>query len=104
MKHLIDDALNIGRAAKRLLVGFSVKGLLIKVISVSRPNWPETFCIKAADSLAEYGIKSPFQFETRMEFLSYIDVQLTRYAARHPVVDVFPQADEALGCWLDTPR
>ena len=94
MKHLIDDALKMGRATKGLLTGFSVKGRLIKAIGVSRPNWPETFCMKAADYLSVQGVKTSHQFVTKVEYLSYIDIQLTRYAAKHPVVNAFPVADE----------
>ena len=94
MKHLIDDALKMGRATKGLLTGFSVKGRLIKAIGVSRPNWPETFCVKAADHLAVHGVKAPHQFVTKVDYLSYIDIQLTRYAAKNPVVNAFPVADE----------
>ena len=81
MKHLIDDALKLGRATKGLLTGFSVKGRLIKAIGVSRPNWPETFCTKAADYLSLHGVKAPHQFVSKVDYLSYIDIQLTRYAA-----------------------
>lgn len=94
MKHLIDDALKLGRATKGLLTGFSVKGRLIKAIGVSRPNWPETFCTKAADYLSLHGVKAAHQFVTKVDYLSYIDIQLTRYAAKHPVVSPFPVADE----------
>ena len=94
MKHLLDDVWKMGRASKGLLSGFSVKGRLIKAISVSRPNWPEIFCVKAANSLAKEGVKSPLQFASKMEFLSYIDIRLTRYAALNPVVEAFPVADE----------
>lgn len=94
MKHLIDDVLKMGRATRGLLSGFSVKGRLLKAISVSRPNWPDTFCIKAANHLSLNGVKLSHQFTTKVDYLSYIDIQLTRYAAKHPVVDAFPVADE----------
>lgn len=94
MKHLIDDAMKLGRATAGLLAGFSAHGRLLKAVRASRPNWPEQFCTQAAAALSGTGVKQSHQFASKVDYLSYIDIQLTRYAAQHALVDAFPVADE----------
>ena len=94
MNHLLEDVMKLGRATTGVLGSFSVKGRLVKAIRVSRPNWPEFCFCKAAGSLLAQGVKLPHQFTSKVEYLSYLDMQLTRYAAQHPVTDAFPVADE----------
>lgn len=94
VKDLIEDTAKIGRAVRGVLFGFSAKGRLYKAVSVSRPNWPESFCCKATNYLVKKGVKGPFQFTGKMDYLSYLDKQLTRYAADYPVVKTFPVTDE----------
>jgi hypothetical protein len=94
MKHLIDDAMKLGRATMGLFMGFSPKGRLLKAVRVSRPNWPERACSHAATVLAGDGVKQSHQFVSKLDYLSYIDIKLTRYAAQHPVVEALLVADE----------
>jgi hypothetical protein len=91
---LIDDAMKLGRATTGLLMGFSIYGRLLKAVRASRPNWPESFCADAAATLRGDGVKQSHQFVSKVDYLSYIDIQLTRYAAQHALVDAFPVADE----------
>lgn len=94
MKHLINDAMKLGRATMGLLAGFSTYGRLLKAVRVSRPNWPESFCADAAVALRGDGVKPSHQFVSKVDYLSYIDIQLTRYAAQHALIEAFPVADE----------
>ena len=94
MKHLLDDAAKLAHGLKGVLTSFTVKGRLLRAIRVSRPNWPEGACGRAADALSRDRVKGPHQFTSRLDYLSYLDVQLTRYAAEHPLVEAFPVADE----------
>jgi hypothetical protein len=94
MKHLIDDVVKLGRASTGLLAGLSVKGRLLNVINVCRPNWPDAFRAKAANYLSAQAVKQPHKFVAMADYLSYIEVQLNRYAAQNPVVEVFPVADD----------
>jgi hypothetical protein len=94
MKHLMDDAMKLGRATKGLLTRFSPSGRLLKAVRVSRPNWPEQACSHATAALAGDGVKQSHQFVSKVDYLSYIDIKLTRYAAQYPVVEAFQVADE----------
>ena len=94
MKHLFDDGAKLVFGLKGVLGSFTVKGRLQRAIRVSRPNWPEGVCGRAADALSRDGVKGPHQFTSKLDYLAYLDVQLTRYAAQHPYVDAFPVADE----------
>ena len=49
---------------------------------------------KAVDALMGQGVKHSHQFTSKVDYLSYIDIQLTRYATQSPVVKAFPVADE----------
>ena len=94
MRHLIDDAAKLGRAVQGLLRMFSVKGRLFRAVRVARPNWPEGSCCKATNALSNQRVKGPQQFSTKVDYLAYLDMQLTRYAAENPLIEPFPVADE----------
>lgn len=94
MKYVIDDVMKLVRATTGLLAGFSTYGRLLKAVRASRPNWPESFCADAAVALRGDGVKPSHQFVSKVDYLSYIDIQLTRYAAQHALIEAFPVADE----------
>lgn len=94
MQHLITDMTKLSYGVGSLLTSFTVKGRLFNAIRVSRPNWSEAVCASATQQLKRQGIKGQQQFSNRVDYLSYLDVQLTRYNTEHPVVKSQPIANE----------
>lgn len=100
MKALIDDAVKLGYETKYLLASFGTRGTLFKVIRASRPNWSESQCSQASVSLSRDNVKSPRSFDSRIDYLAYIDLQLTRYAKKNMLQRDCPVANaDELSSW-----
>lgn len=65
--------------------GIWPNGRLLKAVRASRLNWLEQVRSHAAAALAGDGVKQSHQFVSKLNYLSYINIKLTRYTAQHPV-------------------
>ncbi len=94
MNHIVSDCMKLGHGLQMVLKDAAVKGNLLTLVQLSRPNWPHRAQRAAQRFLSQRQLRRPDQFSRLCDYLEYLDKELLTYSSRYPVRREVAVADE----------